>query len=173
MNRFFCLRLLNFPTQATWLACAMSGMIVASPAWAHHPFGENMPVHPRIGTNVIPPLGNHLPSHRERLNRPMYIGGKIAYRISPTSQEAMNWHRSLHQGLYANDSRWTENRYFYPKPWEVLTVGPRVPVDTAPQNRLESTVPRTTVESQPNSDRDSDGTIKLAPTIESLPTPSQ
>ena len=171
MDCLFCLKSLNFLNQAKWLACSMLAMIAAPTAWAHQPYGENMPVHPRIGTNVIPPLGHHLPSYRERFNRPTYIGGKIAYWISPTSQEAMNWHRSVHQGLYSNHSPWTENRYFYPKPWEVLTVGPRVPVNTTVQNRLESTLAPATVKSRPSSERDTDGKIKLAPTIESLPAP--
>ena len=161
---------MNSPARAKLLTLAISGMIASSPAWAHQPIGANVPVHPRIGTNVIPPLGNHLPSYRERLNRPTYVGGMIASWISPTSQEAMNWNRSVNQRLYANHAPWTENRYFYPKPWEVLTVGPRLPVNSTPTNMLESD--GAVYEASPSPvDRDDDGPVKLAPTIETLPTP--
>jgi hypothetical protein len=179
MDRFFYLRSLNSPSRSKWLACAISGLIASAPACAHQPVGSNIKVHPRIGTNLIPPLGNHVPSHRERFNRPTYVGGMIASWISPTSQEAMSWSRSVNQRLYANHAPWTENRYFYPKPWEVLAVGPRVPVEAegpnnaASRNTLESEGNPTGETTPLNVNRDEDGTIKLAPTIEVLPPPSQ
>lgn len=88
--------------------------------------------------DVIGPLGNRLPeSYRRKYNRPTYIGGKIASKIAPSSQEAMSFHRSQELGLYDNNGikgaltgqhcppKRVEQHYFYPKPWEVLTVGPR------------------------------------------------
>ncbi|MGB7343967.1 MAG: hypothetical protein WBD20_07125, partial [Pirellulaceae bacterium] len=80
----------------------------------------------------IGPIGNRLrPSYRRELNRPRYLGGKLAYAIAPTSQEAIVWHRAEHQSLYANDACRNEPHYFYPKPWESLQNGPRRPVDPA------------------------------------------
>lgn len=55
------------------------------------------------------------------------MAGKIAYYISPTSQEAMSWHEHVHRGSYRNHAGRIEDLYIYPKPWEVLTVGPRTP----------------------------------------------
>ena len=41
-------------------------------------------------------------SYRRRYNRPKYLGGKIAYHIAPSSQEAMAWHEAEHLGAYKN-----------------------------------------------------------------------
>lgn len=91
---------------------------------------------PRI--DPIGPVGNRLPeSYRRQYNRPTYVGGKIAAKIAPSSQEAMSFHRSESLGLYDRTGikGWlngkncppqrVEQHYFYPKPWEVLAVGPR------------------------------------------------
>ncbi|WP_246112388.1 hypothetical protein [Allorhodopirellula solitaria] len=88
--------------------------------------------------DVIGPIGNRLPpSYRRQYNRPSYIGGKIAAKIAPSSQEAMAFHRSNELGLYDDNGikgafagkhcppERVEQHYFYPKPWEVLLVGPR------------------------------------------------
>lgn len=102
---------------------------VACPAAAHHPNREDQPVHPRI--DLIPPLGNNLPpSYRRRYNRPTNIGGKIAYWIAPSSQEAMAWHEAQHMNAYRCRRGRIERHYFYPKPWEALQVGPRTPSDS-------------------------------------------
>jgi hypothetical protein len=53
------------------------------------------------------------------------LAGKIAYIIEPTSQEAMSWHENVHRGAYRNHAGRIEPMYIYPKPWEVLMVGPR------------------------------------------------
>ena len=91
---------------------------------AHHPNKECQRVHPRI--DVIPPLGNHLPmSYRRRYNRPTNLGGKIAYHIAPSSQEAMAWHEATHNCAYSEHRGRIEKHFFYPKPWEALRVGPR------------------------------------------------
>ncbi|MFG0290474.1 MAG: hypothetical protein ACF8CQ_20010 [Rhodopirellula sp. JB044] len=88
--------------------------------------------------DVIGPLGNRLPeSYRRKYNRPTYIGGKIASKIEPSSQEAIAFQRAEELGLYDNNGvkgalhgkhcppQRVEQHYFYPKPWEVLAVGPR------------------------------------------------
>ncbi len=97
---------------------------------AHHPDRETQP--PRQRIDVIGPLGNRLPaSYRRVYNRPTNLGGKIAYWIAPSSQEAMAWHQAQHAGLYDNGGPLkapcprVENLYFYPKPWEALQVGQR------------------------------------------------
>ena len=93
---------------------------------AHHPDRKCDPVTPRI--DLIPPLGNNLkPGHRRKYNRPSYWEGKIAYKIAPSSQEAMAWHRAVHAGAYEDPKKCLrlEQHYFYPKPWQTLRVGPR------------------------------------------------
>lgn len=104
---------------------------------AHHPNRQAQPVHPRV--DVIGPLGNNLPpSYRWKYNRPSRIGGKIAYWIAPSSQEAMAWHAAQHAGAYRLPHRRSEQYYFHPKPWEALPVGPRVPV---PEEMIEEPSP--------------------------------
>ncbi|WP_146516968.1 hypothetical protein [Rubripirellula amarantea] len=99
---------------------------------AHHPDRECQPVHERI--DVIGPLGNNLPAgHRRRLNRPSYWEGKILYKIAPTSQEAMAWHRAEHKGYYECDAPRMETHYFYPKPYERMRIGSRDPQE--PHNK--------------------------------------
>jgi len=95
---------------------------------AHHPDRQSQNVRPRI--DLIGPIGNRLPmSHRRRYNRPTNLGGKIAYYIAPTSQEAMRWHKSTHRGDYDCDAGRTVDHYFYPKPWESIRIGTRPKLD--------------------------------------------
>lgn len=97
---------------------------------AHHPQPENQPIRPRI--DVIGPLGSNLPiSYRRRYNRPTNLGGKIAYHVAPSSQEAMAWHAATHRGDYERKRPRIEMHYFYPKPWETLRIGPRPKALTA------------------------------------------
>ncbi len=110
-------------------------LLLASSARAHHPDLENQPVRPRFRTPTT--LLDYVPGYRERYNRPTYLGGKIAYWISPTSQEAMSWHRSVHRGYYANHAPRMEDRYYYPKPWEALQVGSRNPVNRSQADSSE------------------------------------
>lgn len=100
------------------IAVMLSGETVS----AQFPNWKAIPVRPRI--DVIPPLGNHLPySYRARMNRPTYLGGRIAYTIEPSSQEAMAWQRAWERGYYADHAPRMETHYMFPKPWEVLGVG--------------------------------------------------
>lgn len=106
-----------------------AALLVATAASAvadHHPLIKPPPIEARY--DLIPPLGNNLPlSYRARYNRPTYIGGKIAYYIAPSSQEAMSWHEHVHRGSYRNHAGRIEPMYIFPKPWEALRVGPRTP----------------------------------------------
>ena len=110
---------------------ALLGMFSASASAQNpHPLPHPRLPPPPVGLRIepIPPLGNNLPrSYRARFNRPTYIGGKIAYYLSPTSQEAMSWHEHVHSGAYRNHAGRIEKKFFYAKPWEILTVGPRTP----------------------------------------------
>ena len=102
----------------------LSAGVTVTVAQAHHPDRAKQPVRPRI--DCIGPIGNNLPpSYRRVYNRPTNLGGKIAYWIAPTSQEAMAWHRAKHRGAYARHLPRQEQYYFYPKPWESLQIGPR------------------------------------------------
>lgn len=114
------------------LVMATSMSVSASAAWPWTKYEGS----PRI--DPIATLGNRLPeSFRRQYNRPTYLGGKIAAKIAPSSQEAMSFHRSESLGLYDQTGikGWfngkkcppqrVEQHYFYPKPWEVLAVGPR------------------------------------------------
>ena len=100
------------------VAVVLSGNTVS----AQFPNWKAKPVRPLI--DVIPPLGNNLPySYRARMNRPTYLGGRIAYTIEPTSQEAMAWQRAWERGYYADHAPRMETHYIFPKPWEALGVG--------------------------------------------------
>jgi hypothetical protein len=97
--------------------------------------------------DVIGPVGSRLPeSYRRQYNRPTYLGGKTAAIIAPSSQEARAWQRAEELGLYDDNGikgalhgkhcppKRVEQHYFYPKPWEVLTVGPRRSVAADPND---------------------------------------
>ncbi len=113
------------------MRCLIFSVLVvcfSTAAPAHHPDHENHPVHQRI--DVIGPLGTRLPmSYRRKYNRPSKWGGRIAYYIAPSSQEAMAWHAATHRGDYKNHRPRIETHYFYPKPWEALRIGPRIDSD--------------------------------------------
>lgn len=109
------------------LVTLVAGTVIPTTAAAHKPDRETQPAHQRI--DVIGPLGNRFPpSYRRVYNRPTYLGGKVAYLIAPSSQEAMAWHKAEHIGAYKNHLPRIENAYFYPKPWEAMRIGQRVSV---------------------------------------------
>jgi hypothetical protein len=66
-----------------------------------------------------------IPEHRQVYNRPRYIPGYIAYKIEPSSQEAMAWRTNYCNGNYANHSPGQVPYYYYPKPWEALNTRAR------------------------------------------------
>lgn len=140
----------------------LMGFVV--PVSAHKPDWKNMPTLPRI--DVIGPLGARLPiSHRRKYNRPTYWGGRIAYMIAPSSQEAMAWHDNVHRGTYKNHRPRIEKHFFYPKPWESMKIGARVP--TVPENKADMYAPP---ETNVMSD-DVDGYSELEP-LEATETPT-
>lgn len=118
-----------------WICAAVVGIIMCGSSLcgvlnAGHPEKQNQPVHPRV--DVIGPLGNRLPtSYRRRYNRPTNVGGRIAWAIAPSSQEAMAWHAATHRGDYECDRGRVELQYFYPKPYEALRIGTRPKPDSA------------------------------------------
>ena len=113
-----------------WLLLPLLTVFLTTVLCAHHPDRESHRVHPYY--DLIGPLGSHLPpSHRRKYNRPSNIGGKIAYYIAPSSQEAMAWHKAQHRGYYKNHRPRMVTHFFYPKPWEAMKVGPRIP--TSPE----------------------------------------
>lgn len=102
---------------------------------AHEPDTRSLPVRQRI--DLIGPIGNRLPpGHRRKYNRPNHWTGWIAYRIAPSSQEAMSWHRAQHDGAYQKpkNTKRIEYHYFYPKPWEAMRIGARPSVNQAPES---------------------------------------
>ena len=114
------------------LAIAVLVVCCSASTWAHHPDRRRHPVYPYF--DLIGPVGNHLPmSYRRRYNRPRYLGGKIAYYIAPSSQEAMAWHDAAHRHYYRDHRPRIEKHFFYPKPWEGLRIGPRP--STAPDDQ--------------------------------------
>lgn len=115
---------------ATMMVVGVAVAMFSQNASAQFPNWKARPVHPRI--DVIPPLGNHLPlSYRARMNRPTYLGGRLAYTFEPTSQEAMAWQKAWERGYYADHAPRMETHYIYPKAWEVLGIGPRPKRDGA------------------------------------------
>ena len=120
-----------------WFTCIVLLVGFLVPASAHHPERANKRVYQSF--DLIGPLGNWLPpSHRRKYNRPTYLGGKIAYWIAPSSQEAMAWHDAAHRRAYKDHRPRIEKHYFYPKPWESLRVGGRVAKGEGDQSPDES-----------------------------------
>lgn len=127
--------------RARWAITFLTLGCLAAPANAAWPWEGPWPWSSHEGSrriDVIGPIGNRLPpSYRRQYNRPTYVGGKIAAKIAPSSQEAMAFHRAEEFGLYDDNGikgalscqhqppQRVVQLYFYPKPWEALTVGPR------------------------------------------------
>lgn len=61
-----------------------------------------------------------IPEHRQVYNRPRNLTGWIAYKIEPSSQEAMAWQTNHCNGNYQNNAGAYVPMYCYPKPWESL-----------------------------------------------------
>ena len=131
----------------------------------------------------IGPVGNRLPdSYRRQYNRPTYLGGKIAAKIAPSSQEAMAFRRSDSLGLYDHTGikGWfngkncppqrVEQHYFYPKPWEVLAVGPRseMKLDDGPELVRDESM-RELLQEDPTASMD----LGDGPEMLELPAPKQ
>ncbi len=88
---------------------------------------------PRPDILPRPFYDNHV-EYRARYNRPTFIGGFLAYEMSRTSQEAMTWKENYCAGNYdQHHMPPVYKTYYYPKPWEVLTVGARPDFASAKQ----------------------------------------
>lgn len=61
-----------------------------------------------------------IPEYRQVYNRPRNLTGWIAYKIEPSSQEAMAWQTNHCNGNYQNNAGPYIPMYCYPKPWESL-----------------------------------------------------
>jgi len=70
-------------------------------------------------------IWNSIPEYRQVYNRPRYVPGYIAYKIEPSSQEAMAWKTNYCNGNYANHRGPSVPLYYYPKPWEALNTRAR------------------------------------------------
>jgi len=106
-----------------WVAVAC----LASSSWAAPPerptFNHNGDPRPNILPNwmFIYPV-----PYRATHNRPSDFTGRIARVISPTSQEAMAWSENKALGYYDGHHQPPLRKgFFFPKPWEVLNIGPR------------------------------------------------
>lgn len=101
------------------------GLVSAPLSAAERPTLNKRTCDPR--PDIIPHTWYHsLPEYRRTYNRPRYLSGWVAYKIAPTSQEAMVWTENVRAGAY--DTKHAPpryKRYFGPKPWEVLQTGSR------------------------------------------------
>jgi len=70
-------------------------------------------------------ISKSIPEYRQEYNRPRYWPGWIAYKVEPSSQEAMAWQTNYCNGNYKNRSGAFVPTYYYPKPWESLNTQPR------------------------------------------------
>lgn len=70
-------------------------------------------------------ITSKIPEHRQVYNRPRYIPGWIAYKIEPSSQEAMAWQTNYCNGNYRNHAGAYVPVYNYPKPWEAMNTRAR------------------------------------------------
>lgn len=123
-----------------WFAFPIVLLAATSVLPAQHPDRRNHPVRQPI--DLIGPLGNRLPpSYRRTYNRPTYIGGKIAYWIAPSSQEAMAWQAAYRSGAYRDHAPRLERHYFFPKPWEAMQVGPRDSTQSQSRDSGETPTP--------------------------------
>ncbi len=71
------------------------------------------------------PIWNSMPEYRNVYNRPRFVPGYLAYKIEPSSQEAMAWQSNYCNGNYANHSGPYVPHYYYRKPWEALKTAAR------------------------------------------------
>lgn len=76
--------------------------------------------------DILPhPIYNAWVPYRSAYNRPRFVGGYLAYKIEPTSQEAVSWKENYCAGMYGTHQPTPIKHYNYQKPWEALDIGPR------------------------------------------------
>jgi len=70
-------------------------------------------------------ITSKIPEYRQVYNRPRYIPGLMAYKVEPSSQEAMAWQTNYCNGNYRNHAGAYVPEYNYPKPWEAMNTRAR------------------------------------------------
>ena len=106
------------------LACGSAGVNAAASRAAERPtFNHTNDPRP----DILPhPFYYAHTEYRRAYNRPRYVTGWIADKISVTSQEAMVWQENVAEGRYAGKHcPPVYKTYYYRKPWEALQTGPR------------------------------------------------
>jgi hypothetical protein len=84
-------------------------------------------------------ITRNIPEYRQVYNRPRNLTGWIAYKIEPSSQEAMAWQTNHCNGNYKNNAGAYVPMYCYPKPWESLNTRGRQCLSYSSQaDRLEA-----------------------------------
>jgi hypothetical protein len=114
MSRYVCL----------WSLCVLLGLCIHSSAAERPTFNKNT-CDPR--PDVLPYwLHSGHPEYRRAYNRPRHLTGWITYVIEPSSQEAMVWCEAKQLGLYRKPhAPPMYKKYYAPRAWELLDVGPR------------------------------------------------
>ena len=122
----------SIPLLVAIMSCSISGLVTAD-----HPQHK---VEQRADLWGYP-LYNAWVPYRKEMNRPRYIGGYIAHKIEPTSQEAMSWCEHHANGSYHCHKPGYVKMYYYRKPWEVLPIDPRPAVMVKPNSDPASSNP--------------------------------
>ena len=112
---------INMRSRLAVIVVGLAMSTCSSMAWAQRGYD---PADQR--PDLLPhPIYNAWVPYRAEYNRPRFVGGYLAYKFEPTSQEAMSWKENYCNGMYGTHCPTPIARYYYPKPWEALDVGPR------------------------------------------------
>ena len=108
-----------------WCCGLLLAAALGSPSLAAERPTFNVTCDPRPNILAHPLYYAHT-EYRREYNRPRYYPGWLAYKLAPTSQEAMVWYENKQAGNYdVRNAPPMYKRYYAPKPWEVLQTGPR------------------------------------------------
>lgn len=83
-------------------------------------------------------ISRSIPEYRQVYNRPRNLTGWIAYKIEPSSQEAMAWQTNHCNGNYQNNASAYVPVYCYPKPWESINTRGRMNSKTGDSGKLQA-----------------------------------
>ncbi len=134
--------------------------------------------------DILPhPFYHQRTEYRRQYNRPRYVTGWLAYKIEPTSQEAMVWYENYRAGVYDQKHAPARyKRYFGPKPWEALQIGARpdfqqvskqaVPMPQSPITNQAPEEPQNLVEDDNADTSSSRSTGPAVPPPAEAPSPS-
>ncbi len=105
----------------------LAATVANSDVFASWPYGWRVGPDGDPRSDILPhPLYDAWVPYRKEYNRPRYVGGWLAQKIEPTSQEAMAWEENHRWGMYRTHHCPTAiPHYYYPKPWEVIPTGAR------------------------------------------------